>query len=797
MQNVTQTMTAMITAAFVMPIKIIRKMDMAAWLWWITLFLFARGTILGGLSVAAPALIALVATRKPDRLLFAMAGMIAGWASLWITEGSIIFPDDAVIVNPLFQLLAWFTIALLGFTLQRYKDISLSHLALLVLLTLWAVGGAATIWEGPTVYGTLLVLFEGLVAGLLVIVMVKALESLEDKNAKAWSTEATASILMMVLLAALGIPTEPLYGLSLLTIFSGLIILIGAATFGVTGGTVTAVALGLLPALASFGAPTSMAMLTLSGLLAGLFRKWAKPGIIAGFFMGHFILSIYLLNGEQVAKLFLEAAIASAFFLIMPPRWLAKIHQRIRNKVEKKSEEVALSVVSKRLEEMGSIFRQLSQTLAELSQEESRPKQWTAFYETIEERVCKDCSSYGLCWERDEKRTRQHLEALLEEMEEKGEMTARELHVQCARWGELSATIRSLFETIEVDRYWRRRMEESKNLVSAQYKGLSRWMESLSREMVIEGAPEGALKKAKEVLATKGFQLKSIDEEVYPQQWILEVGGRGCSGQWSCAEVAVPTVAEVLNKPMTVNNSNCSGQKGSCAFLLSSEKPYGVEIATAQAPRFGSAVSGDSIGTWSCSTSKKIVALSDGAGIGAKAARESSATLALLEQFSKAGVEAEETVAAVNALIGLTTEDDSFATVDMAAFDLSSAELEMIKLGAAPSYLKRGRKVQFLQASSLPLGIIKSLEVEVLSTSLLPGDLLIMVSDGIADGKNKGKRQERYVEDWLYSYLIGTEEVNPQRLADAIMEEALQDHEGRAHDDCTVIVVAVRNREDS
>ncbi|WP_170270293.1 SpoIIE family protein phosphatase [Heliorestis acidaminivorans] len=799
MQSSAQKVSASVSQTIPQSKRNIKKLDLTGWLWWLTLFFLARGSLLGGLSAGAPAMIAVVAARRPDRLFYALAGLVAGWASLWIPKGFAYGTMDPLSLSPLWQISATLILALLAFSLVRYLKESLWPLTLLTALTIWVVQAVGLLWTGPTLYGSLLIFFEGLLASLLIVAMVTVVDNLQGTPAKPWKKEVIISITLMIVLIALGIPEEPLYGVSPLAIFSGLMILLGAATYGVAGGTIAGVVFGLLPSIANFGAPASMALLTISGLLAGLFRNWAKPGIIAGYFMGHFLLSIYLLHSEQIAQLLIEVALASAIFLLLPPRWLTMMHQRIKSNVEKKGEEVALSVAVQRLEEMGGIFRHLAQTFADMSQKPERTERnWTGLYEAIEERVCTKCSSYGLCWERDRELTHKHLQSLLDDLEQKGEITPRDLQAQCVRWEELSSTIRSLFETVEVDRYWRRRMEESKNLVSAQFKGLSQWMGALSRDMVMESAPEKALEKVREVIRQKGYHLKSIERESFPQQWFLEVTGPGCGSQWSCAETIAPLAAQTLGKPVIVSNAYCPGQKGNCAFTLTSVNPYGLEIAIAQVPRYGSAVAGDTVSTWESASSKKIVALSDGAGIGPKAARESGATLALLEQLSKAGVEAGETVSAVNALVGLTTEDDSFATVDMALFDLSSAELELIKLGAAPSYLKRGRKVQVLQSSSLPLGIINTVEVDALSLSLLPGDLLIMLSDGITDGKNRRKEQEKSGnEDWVHQFLLATEEREPQKLADTIMDEALRIDDGQAKDDCTVIVVAVRNRVES
>ena len=106
---------------------------------------------------------------------------------------------------------------------------------------------------------------------------------------------------------------------------------------------------------------------------------------------------------------------------------------------------------------------------------------------------------------------------------------------------------------------------------------------------------------------------------------------------------------------------------------------------------------------------EQVIILSDGMGNGPRAAAESKATIVLLERLLEAGFKKEVVLRSVNSLLQLRTGDETFATVDMALIDLVEGEVELLKIGAAPSMIKREKEVFRIGAPSLPLGILLSL----------------------------------------------------------------------------------------
>ena len=111
-----------------------------------------------------------------------------------------------------------------------------------------------------------------------------------------------------------------------------------------------------------------------------------------------------------------------------------------------------------------------------------------------------------------------------------------------------------------------------------------------------------------------------------------------------------------------------------------------------------------------------------------------SLAVRLLEQLLQAGVSTRHALSTLSSALALRGEDTGgFTTVDLLQIDLFSGEGELFKLGAAPTYVKKGSSVQRLSGSSLPAGLAEGdpSSLDHFTLRLAPGDCVLMVSDGI------------------------------------------------------------------
>lgn len=215
---------------------------------------------------------------------------------------------------------------------------------------------------------------------------------------------------------------------------------------------------------------------------------------------------------------------------------------------------------------------------------------------------------------------------------------------------------------------------------------------------------------------------------------------------------------------------------------------YQIKHGTAQVPRRGSMVSGDScIGT-QIGSDLYLLGLSDGMGVGREAAQESSQCLSLVHRLLEAGLGTEVAVNTVNAVFLNRASGEAFVTLDLLVFDLDRGQGEFVKVGAPPTYLKRGHDVTMVTSPALPAGILPDIEMERQERMLLPGDIVVMVSDGIWDAVPESEDKD----GWILSHLRRETETNPEVIAEGLLARALEIMPDNG-DDMTVLVARVES----
>ncbi len=129
------------------------------------------------------------------------------------------------------------------------------------------------------------------------------------------------------------------------------------------------------------------------------------------------------------------------------------------------------------------------------------------------------------------------------------------------------------------------------------------------------------------------------------------------------------------------------------------------------------------------------VLLCDGMGTGAEASEISGETVRLLRRLLKSGMEAESAMRMVNDMLLLSAQG-RFATMDLLAVDLVTADAALYKWGAACSYYRSGENIEKIGTASPPpgVGVGKDHGPQRYELSLRRGEMLLLVSDG-ADGE--------------------------------------------------------------
>ena len=126
--------------------------------------------------------------------------------------------------------------------------------------------------------------------------------------------------------------------------------------------------------------------------------------------------------------------------------------------------------------------------------------------------------------------------------------------------------------------------------------------------------------------------------------------------------------------------------------------------------------------------------------------------------------------------------------IDLNVIDLYSGEISFVKVGAVPSFIKRGKIVKKISSNMPPFGLVYELDMKPIKANLKSGDIIITISDGILDVTKK----EFANSNWIEKYLINAVR-EPKQLAQDILQKAKEFNGGVSRDDMTVVVSKISN----
>ena len=98
--------------------------------------------------------------------------------------------------------------------------------------------------------------------------------------------------------------------------------------------------------------------------------------------------------------------------------------------------------------------------------------------------------------------------------------------------------------------------------------------------------------------------------------------------------------------------------------------------------------------------------------------------------------------------------------------------------------------MQLLKSVTLPTGIVDKLDLVVYDYDLQDGDILVMCSDGIIESDSEYLNKELWVKYLLEDIQIE----DAQKIADIILNEAIDNNYGMKKDDMTVIVTKITKK---
>ena len=610
--------------------------------------------------------------------------------------------------------------------------------------------------------------------------------------------EEAISLAITAALVLAGIGELQIFGFSLRNILCVLLLLFFSYKSGAGVGAASGAVIGLTISLSSGFTPSVAGTYSLCGMLAGILGNIGRVGTALGFMLGNMLLAVYF-NGTIESMLLLkEIVIAGIAFLILPERFISMLTGPFTRDSAILEDKRGYSrrireITVERLAKFSKAFMDLSKTFGEIAETKvpTESQDINILFDRVADRICTSCSLCMHCWERNFYDTYQVMFHIVEKLEMKGRVEENDIPEyflnMCPRINEFVSAVNNMYELFKIDVVWKSKLGDSRMVISRQFEGMSRVITGLAGEINTEVSFLAPLEDAIAAAMLKD-NIKVREVIAYKNVWgkyEISVLHNACGGARSCISVIEKTVSDAVGRRMVRENEGCRRNRdGNCFLKLVEVEDLKLTTAIARLPKFGSEVSGDSFTFMNSGYGKYTLALSDGMGSGRGAAMQSKATVDMLESFIESGFDKDMAINLINSVLVLRSDKDNTCTIDLSIVDLFNGEVEFVKIGAAPTYIRRESKVDIIKSASLPAGILPGVDAELAHRKVDAGDMIIMVTDGIVDslaGDEAGDRE-------LMKFIRQLESTNPQQVADSILNRAGGLCEDKPCDDLTVLV---------
>ncbi len=306
----------------------------------------------------------------------------------------------------------------------------------------------------------------------------------------------------------------------------------------------------------------------------------------------------------------------------------------------------------------------------------------------------------------------------------------------------------------------------------------------LLEEELMDRLKEGILAMKIQWVEGKGY----VDNQGSPELFLCL---RGKRGEVVSVREVEKKVSQILHRKMTAVRDGrrvVNQQTVMLHFLpkISYKYLYGV----AKSVKENEVISGDNFTFTVRDNGELLMGISDGMGSGIQANKDSEEVMELMEQFFEAGFPRKTALNLINSTWMGKGMEPGAATLDLCTLDLHQGTYEILKQGAATTFILENNQVKMIRGQDLPMGLCVRGGFSAFHGELGKEAYIIMVSDGVLDAfwQEDG---ELAVEDLL----LYEKQNNPKLLANAILEEALIASNGRARDDMTVLVLGLWKQE--
>lgn len=615
---------------------------------------------------------------------------------------------------------------------------------------------------------------------------------------KAFTLEELIGGAIILAIASIAFNNVTVFNLHISNIIVIFLIMVLGWKNGMLVGCTAGLSIGLVISMIELQNGSQIAVFAVAGILAGLFNKFGKIGVIVGFLLGNSLL-VYLSNGNTINIIYFREIFISALGLLFVPNNIKiEIDDLVgKNKLLADLGENRLS----QNEEMINKLNIITDTISDMVDDKKEQN-----LELVED--FKDILFGNL----EEISNNMFVEDILNEENGISDDIYQKLEENDII---LESDFIEIFKThnnyiILQDSTIKNELQEVIKIANRSYKMLqieivkiqekNKTIKTMKKGLTdISNAINKVVKSNNDKINTK-FQSKEKELLVLLKskyQFVNSVKVRQSkNGKYI---VKISFINDKVKEKQYINNisSIISKSLNSKVVYFGDEKTkeyiqtymsedmYTLQVGCSKVAKEGSTVSGDCNLIMKLNDGKYLLAISDGMGSGKNARESSKMTVKMLEEMLLNGFDNNEVINFINNKVNLNTDSEMYATLDFSILDMYTGETTIAKSGACNTYIKNKRAVRVINSKTMPVGILEETSLYVQKFKVSDGDMLIMCSDGLLDAQNEINN------NWIQEYIKNIGTTNVQKVADLIVAEAIDNSYGIARDDITVIIAKV------
>lgn len=647
-----------------------------------------------------------------------------------------------------------------------------------------ATGLAINIYNITDLNRVVMYLAEALISGFSSYFFCKSIYFFYQKKTKIKQAELVY-LCLTVFILILSLMSVTIGYVSLGKVLAILVIIFCARYLGVVGGSIAGISAGVIFGL-TFKEPSYvMGAYSFGGLMAGFVSNFGRVPCCLSFLVASIIISIQTGDTSVIISGIYEVLIASIVFIFLRDDIGDKFSCLFSSQISQERQDGIKNTVIMRLDFVSKALSNISESISFVSEKLSQigqNKQKDACLASID-KVCSGCGLKTFCFDEKNVDTSNTFSQINKILNHSGKINKDNFPTsfisRCGRITELTNTINDFYKEFSEKKISEKRALEVRNFISEQFSEVSLLLTDIVTE--IKNYDFFDIDLSKKIK----LELKKLS--ITPTNVCCRYDKLGrLSIEIEIIDVEKDNLDKInLSKFLSkislkkLDLPHINHDKEICRIQLTEKPNFKLQVGVAQHVCKNGTLCGDNYIQFNDGMGRIIFILSDGMGTGGRAAVEGAMACKIMENLIKSGMNFKTAAKITNSILLIKSEDEFLATLDIFCVDLFSGNLNIFKAGAPLTLLNKNNKIIRCEQSSLPIGILKEINVAEYNDIITNGDKVLMVSDGaISHG-----------DTWLNDIFENWKEEDSQSFADSVINKILHDKNKDFDDDITVVAM--------